>query len=200
MKDVGRIKNPWGQVLEAQRTDLFKVDFRPALIGLIPYRGLYGYNSGLPTEVFVRDISFPAQVIKTEEIRMGSVPYLWPTWDEALQQVKITFDQDAYDSEIWKFLQTWRDVVRAGVDGVSNVQLDRNFKYNYCFTLEVSFLKGVSNGIQGTGMEVCSVYVIENAWPSQVQLGDLSYNNGTSFSTILTSFNCSNILKLARSA
>lgn len=172
--------NPWGrqQGVDAQRSDLWVVDFTNALTGIkaalasastlssgvaVPYvpPRLAGY--------FAASVNLPELKVRPEAIRRDSRPYQTPSWDDPCDAIRMTFLLDChrynapnlspYRSDIYQMLDTWRACTRAGRQGMSNefaITLNANYRIDYAFDIQLSLLTGAIpqvsalGGIQGS--------------------------------------------------
>lgn len=144
-----QIKNPWAAQtgpdtagLEAQRSDLFTVDFSLPLAAI---RGILAQARNridtqqiagsllqqfpTPDEMpyYANSIEFPTTQITASASKRHEVPILRPGLEEAVGSFTITFTQDTRAdstySKVLAFLRAWRAVVRAGRDGQTEGEL-----------------------------------------------------------------------------
>ena len=170
--------NPWGQRsgAEAQRSDLWVVNFDDALKGLnqsllagevmtpglaLPY---------LPPKLsyyFAQNVILPDLKTRAEPIRRDSRAYPTPSWDEALEPITMTFILDAYSagsngtanrtpykSDIYQMLDSWRCLVRAGRGAMSSeyaIRLNNDYRIEYAFDVRVLLLRGSNPRVVDTG-------------------------------------------------
>jgi len=141
-------KNMWGAQagLEAQRKDLWMVDFRDAVAFVSAQ--MDSRLSPVPP-YFVRSVSLPELRIKSDVFRRDSKPYHMPSWDEPMDPVKMTFvidcRSDKESSHIYRFLDSWRQLIRAGRGGMGeepSIALNRDYRIEYAFNLTLITLKG----------------------------------------------------------
>jgi len=211
--------NPWGRSgsgAELQRADLWEIDFQ------IPFNfftsnGIFGGGFyGIDIKYNAVSVSFPEVRTNPEVVRRDSRPYNFPGWDEAVGALRIVFRVDAgaaassktagvreyaYSrSQLLKFLDTWRAVVRAGRGPMSN---ERHFVNNvaygtpYAHDFGINLLRGASNPSlddSSSGMSYSTKLTAKNAWLSSTQLSDLSYEKGNEIFTVSTVFFCDDIL------
>lgn len=160
--------NIWGkqQGIEPQRSDLWVINFNQALSGLASVSfDATPMSSGidmpfLPPKLasyFAQSVALPDLKVKSETVRQDSRPYPMPSWDEALEGIRIVFLLDCfkpggssaspYRSDIYQMLDTWRAVVRAGRGAMSNefaIALNGNYRIDYAFDVNVLMLRGSS--------------------------------------------------------
>lgn len=141
-------KNLWGAQggYEAQRKDLWIVDFRDA-VSLVSAQ-MDSRLSAVPP-YFVRSVSLPELRVKADVFRRDSRPYNMPGWDDALDPVKMTFvvdsRSDKESSHIYRFLDSWRQLIRAGRGAMGEeptIALNRDYRIEYGFNLTLILLKG----------------------------------------------------------
>lgn len=143
-------KNLWGAQggYEAQRKDLWIVDFRDALSQVSEQ--MDARLKPVPP-YFVRTVSLPELRVKSDVFRRDSRPYHMPSWDDAMDAVRMTFVVDARSdkesSRIYRFLDAWRQLCRAGRGGMGgepSIPLNRDYRIDYSFNLTLLLLKGGS--------------------------------------------------------
>lgn len=153
-------KNIWGAQggLDAQRADLWKVDFLQAVKGINEqiYSGDVATTlqpiSSTVEPYYVASVTMPTMKVKSEEVRRDSRPYMMPSFDEPLSEIKVVFIVDTPKSgpttKIYRFLEAWRAFVRAGRGGMSNeheVSLGKDYKVIFRFPVTIVLLRGNSN-------------------------------------------------------
>ena len=94
-------RNPWGITLEAQRSDLWYVNFDSVVreftaAGLFTADEVYGNFNGGNTQFYATSVSLPEQKINAEVVRRDSRPYHMPSWDEPVGQIKIDFVHESF--------------------------------------------------------------------------------------------------------
>lgn len=172
--------NPWGrqQGVDAQRSDLWVVDFTNALTGIkAALASATTLSTGVATpyvpprlaSYFAASISLPELKVRADDIRRDSRPYKTPSWDDPCESIRMTFLLDChrantpnlspYRSDIYQMLDTWRACTRAGRQGMSNefaITLNANYRIDYAFDVQLSLLTGTIpqvsalGGIQGS--------------------------------------------------
>ncbi len=178
-RDIATIKqnNLWGKAadsglgLEPQRSDLYVLDFTTAQKG-IAQAANQRLADILPQ--FVRSISLPDLRTKAEPIRRDSVPFQMPSWDDALDPIKVAFLLDTSNeddkSAVIQFLDAWLALTRAGrgsrFQGYSTtgwLTLDANFRVNYAYNVSLFLLRGAAinfgNGASGQDQGPLNVYL-----------------------------------------
>lgn len=170
--------NPWGkrQGVEAQRSDLWIVDFKDALEKL--NQSLLrseDMTPGLATfylppklsSYFVQNVVLPDLKTRAEPIRRDSRAYPTPSWDEALEPISMTFILDCftpgangtanrspYKSDVYQMLDGWRAVVRAGRGPMSSeysIRLNADYRIDYAFDVRLLLLRGSDPQVVDTG-------------------------------------------------
>lgn len=158
--------NQWGryQGADPQRSDLWVVDFSQALKGIKNVlSSATQMSTGLPVPFvppnlayyFAYSVALPDLKVRGEAFRRDARAYQMPSWDEPCDTVRMTFLLDChrfnapnlspYRSDIYQMLDTWRAVVRAGRDSMSNeyaIRLDGNYRVDYAFDVQLSLLTG----------------------------------------------------------
>jgi hypothetical protein len=146
-------KNPWGSQAglggeEPQRADLWVVDLTSAINNIST-----ALNISLDTipAYFAQSVSFPELRVKPDQFRRDSRPYNMPVWDDPPDGVKINFILDAAEegksSRIYRVLDAWRSLVRAGRGAMSSEtlpDLNANYRIDFQFNINIALLKGGS--------------------------------------------------------
>lgn len=171
--------NMWGRSYgaEAQRSDLWIVDFRDVL-QLLSASILQGsaMSKGvaepyIPPKLatyHAQSVTLPDLKVRAEAIRRDSRPYQTPSWDEALEAITFSFILDCwkagksyavdpYRSDIYQMLDVWRAVVRAGRGAMSGeyaITLDANYRIDYKADVRVNLMRGVAPQVITTGNAV----------------------------------------------
>lgn len=218
--------NIWGRQNgpDPQRSDLWVIDFNLALFGL--GRVLADANTMTPditasvpsklASYFASAVAMPELKIRPEVVRRDSRPYQMPGMDEPLDPIRILFLLDCfkpggafstpYQSDIYRMLNAWRAVVRAGRGSMSSefaLALDDNFQIDYAFDVRVLFLRGstkptLSKGGAITANQAISSSVMNdleislqlrlvNCWLGSFKITELSYE-GNKMAQIETTF------------
>jgi hypothetical protein len=165
--------NTWGRAagIEAQRTDLWVVDFREAIAGLretstvaqdtnteFPNSSfLMSLSDILPTATlatyFCKSVSLPELRVRPDVVRRDSRPYNMPSWDDPLDPIRISFLLDCYkagtvespyQSDVYNVLDFWRALVRAGRGSMSEeyaIRLNNDYRVDYAFNVTVRLLR-----------------------------------------------------------
>lgn len=121
--------NPWGKTVEAQRSDLWVVEF-DGVVKEFRESSLFGSGMefyGINTSIYAQSVALPEQAVTADVVRRDSRPYNMPSWDSPLGAIRMTLIADignqkqgtGFTSEMVKLLTTWRAVVRAGRGGMS---------------------------------------------------------------------------------
>lgn len=157
-------QNLWGRTateaygLEPQRQDLFIVDFSTAVKGIYQSSGI---RVGPVIPQYVRSIQLPDNRLRTEAIRRDSVAYQTPSWDDALDPIKIQFLLDTKEQDnrsiVREFLEAWLVLTRAGRGtrkfGYAPTQgyllLNRDYRVDYQFNVNLLLLRGASTSFSG---------------------------------------------------
>lgn len=140
--------------LEAQRADLFVVDFSNALknVAVVSKQNL---TPLLPQ--YVRSCTLPEHKTKSEPIRRDSILQNMPSWDEPLEPVKMVFLVETHDqtdvSHTVDFLDAWLAVTRAGRGTRSSgyyglpygwLTLNSNYTIDFRFDINLYLLRGAT--------------------------------------------------------
>jgi hypothetical protein len=153
---VGRVRdtqrNVWGEQegLEPQRADLWLVNL-DQVASTFYQTGFYKGFSG-KTSYYASSVSMPEKRVGTVVMRRDSRPYNMPSFDEPLSPTTVVFRHEInpkkilgdvessspYSSEIYKLLNFWLNLVRAG-RGAMSVEDD--------FTLSTNFSTVTNRGI-----------------------------------------------------
>lgn len=147
-RDINNQKNPWGTQggLEPQRADLWVVDISSAIRSIRTVLSL-----PLPDipSFYAQSVALPELVVKPEQYRRDSRPYNMPSFDDALQPVRVTFLVDSNDdeqsSDIYLVLDAWRTIVRAGRGAMGterHIILNDNYRIDFAFNMHVALVKG----------------------------------------------------------
>jgi len=139
-----------------QRTDLWQVDLTDVLDGLNDQAGLEFLLKPIP-HYYAASVALPELRVKGEAIRRDSRAYMMPSWDEPLEPVKIIFyvddgfnraavsSNDIPNSKIYRLLDSWRQVVRAGrgaVGSENEISLNADYTLAFRFPINVHLLRG----------------------------------------------------------
>ena len=161
--------NLWGkpQGIEAQRSDLWIVDFRDVLTGLNANivegpqtMSIALAQPYLPPKLatyYAQSVALPELKIRSDPVRRDSRPYQAPSWDEPVDAITMNFildcykpggaDADPYTSDIYQMLDLWRACVRAGRGSMSEeyaIRLNANYSANCAFTVYVNLLRAAN--------------------------------------------------------
>ena len=144
--------------MDAQRSDLWVVDFSTAITGL---NGNFTERTLAPklAAYTSRSVTLPELKTKSDQVRRDSRPYQMPSWDEPLDAIGMTFtldshkstgdNADPYSSDLYQLLTMWRVSVRAGRGAMSKEtevpQLNAKYRVDYAFDVGVRLLRGCSN-------------------------------------------------------
>lgn len=199
--------NTWGirSGPEVQRSDLWVVDFSLALAGLSNTT-----FPSLPTQLptyFAKSVNLPDLKIRSEPIRRDSRPFQMPSWDEPLEGIKMIFwldcygpggaNSNPYSSTIYKILDAWRAITRAGRGSMSNefaITLDNTYRIDFAFDVLVTLLRGSSNPTRSgyatptanqsaasaitNDLEVSLQLRLVNCWLGSFKTSELDYEMG----------------------
>lgn len=163
--------NPWGKTVDAQRSDLWFIDFNQALTGLNQnMANATQLSTGLAVpyvppklaSYFPSSVVLPDLKIKPDQIRRDSRPYNVPGYDEPLDAIRVNFILDAnrtglanlspYRSDVYQMLDVWRACVRAGRGGMSTeyaITLDGNYRIDYAFDVALYLLTPTIPAVSG---------------------------------------------------
>jgi len=217
---MARIKdqrNTWGSAGEnapnPQRADLWQVDLKSVVDGWNQEiaNALEVEDTGLAplgefSRFFAQSVSLPELKVGSAEYRRDSRPFLMPVFDEPLGAFSIKFIMDsptnATKSKIYRLLDTWRAVVRAGRGAMGDEPvfvLNSAYRINFVFDIAVTLLRGALNPqiaesldsatpspefAVNNDLEVCGEYTLRSVWLSSFKINDLSYTTGNQIVTI----------------
>ena len=162
---MSRVKqnNTWGSSggPDAQRSDLWLVDFTEAIAGLNDQiqPSQSSASNSVSTELeaisslephFIQSVRLPALKVKAETIMRDSRPYPMPGFDEPFGEIQITFlmesPTDGNTSKVYRFLETWRAFVRAGRGSMGNEgrvpELNSDYRIDFKFPVAITLLRG----------------------------------------------------------
>jgi hypothetical protein len=199
IKDIVKdIINPWGKQggLNPQRSDLWQVDLSEAIGELNSNQNISIRLDDIP-RYYAATVSLPELKIKPETVRRDSRSYNMPSWDEPLDAIRITFVVDdggkatkngsaGTESSIYKFMNVWRSVVRAGrgpVGNEANFQLDANYRINYAFPVYIYLLKGQPMLVLSSQSSVQMVQPGQNTFNSTFEGGSSTTRTKTQTQT-----------------
>lgn len=159
MPRVQDIKNQWGVQggPNPQRSDLWQVDLEPAINGLNRVDAFKPQLLVLPRYV-PSAIAFPELKVRPEPFRRDARSYNMPGQDEPVEAVRINFimddggsitrsTNDVSQSEVYRVLDVWRRVVRAGRGALGSepfVILDENYSIQFRFPIYAYLCRGYS--------------------------------------------------------
>lgn len=152
--------NIWGSQggVNAQRADLWAIDFKQVIDGI----NSQIFDGDLDTALnalqgnvepyYISSVVMPCQKVKAVEVKRDSRPYMMPSFDDSLTEIRVNFILDtptnAKTSKIYTFLETWRAFVRAGRGPMGNeksVSLNNKFLVGFRFPVAIVFLRGNAN-------------------------------------------------------
>jgi len=167
-------KNLWGKAggkVEPQRADLWQL----GLVSVVNGINSFAYEDGALDVVpeipayFASSVTLPELRVKAEVYRRDSRSYQMPSWDDPLDAIRVVFlldaGSDAKASAIYRVLDAWRALVRAGRGSVSNgystqnmtgapgsrfVALNSDYRSDYAFNIPVTLLKGAVPKVNST--------------------------------------------------
>ena len=199
MARVKDIINQWGRQggPNPQRSDLWQVDLSDVIGGLNDNPNIGTWLDELP-RYYHATVSLPELKIKPETVRRDSRSYNMPSWDEPLDAIRMTFVVDdggkatknggeGTESAIYKLLDVWRSVVRAGrgaVGSEANFQLDANYRIDYAFPVYVYLLKGQPMPVLSSQSSVQTVQTGQNTFNSTFEGGSSTTQTKTQTQTI----------------
>ena len=213
-------RNVWGSQAErgvdAQRADLWIVDMSTVTEGLKTHFRFDDYNI---EPYYAKSVSLPELKVKAEMVRRDSRAYMVPGFDEPLDPIKIVFLMDASigneedqklaltASKVYRFLDSWRSLVRAGRGGFSQereVEVNaETYRIDYAFNVTLYLLRGTALKTQKAsvpsllppfvnthkvvvdqGLEMSQYFTLVNAWLAGFKMSDFNYDSGTTLATI----------------
>lgn len=197
--------NSWGshEFSEAQRQDLWYIDFKPVLDLILRPKGVvtqpkfddlvaqtYGFD---PTTFSIR-CTLPEETLDGKMVMSGSQNRYLPGVDSPPGPMRVDFYHEAASrsaaltsSAAWCMLKAWQLLSTAGQSlegGVNPYLLLENeaSKPSYKVSLRVTFLRGVTlkEFKAGVSLAESAVYAADNCWLSDLQFNELSMSeNGT---------------------
>lgn len=160
MARVRDIKNRWGISggEDPQRSDLWQVDLSDLINGLNQNPALPDDFDQLPDvpRYYPCAVSLPELRVKAEVYRRDSRSYQMPAWDDPLDAIRISFimdasntfflqSQDQPSSLIYKVMDIWRMVCRAGRGALSaeqEIMLNENYQIEFRYPIYVYLCRG----------------------------------------------------------
>jgi hypothetical protein len=115
---------------DPQRSDLWQADFSVAIDGLNDIASPDPPLQKMP-RYYPCLVALPALRVRAEPVRRDSRSYNMPSWDDPLEAIRINFimddgsnslvryREDQPQSELYRILDVWRSLVRAGRGAVS---------------------------------------------------------------------------------
>lgn len=199
--------NPWGSTsdYEIQRSDLWYFDVSSVLTHLQSLDDAYFSanalkKSDLPTTdeliVMASKAALPAQKIKPLTVLQGSIPRQFPGYFEAPDTVRVDFIH-AVDRSLYTFLNMWRSLARAGIQGQSGedvaplLLVTDNPKFQ--FTLYARLLGG-ANKASFPDLTSSSSYALNNCWLKGYQPAELNRSGTASVYTVTAQLQCTDII------
>lgn len=167
---MGKLKNKnvWGSSgehsLEAQRTDLWRLDLGEAVSGLSKLAsdevrsrserdgtefGEEILATRFPGQLtdswyYAKSVTFPDIKVNSEQFRQHSSPIFFPGWDNPPTEFSVVFIHDSNDrtgqSSIVGLLKAWLRAVRAGRKG--GAPLNDDFSASFAFNVVATLLSG----------------------------------------------------------
>jgi hypothetical protein len=159
MPRISNILNPWGKQSRTnlQRSDLWQVDLSAVTQGI---RDAFK-RSGLPAECpeippyFGASVNLPELKVTNSAVRRDSRSYLMPSWDAAVEPVRMTFrvddgqfgttDANALGSVIYRVLEYWWRLVRVGRGALGHepeLAMKDDYTFDYAFPVYLRLLRG----------------------------------------------------------
>jgi len=166
-------KNPWAATVDPQRSDFWVVDLKD-----IPFLKELGLDDHA---FYAASVGLPEKGIMPEVFYRNTTAYNMPGYDSPLGEVRISFIHDVNESKegdvrrskIYRLLETWQRLVRAGRGAISSeeaVFLDENYRAPlFRFDIKVRmacgfplktpageplFIAGISNDIDRSDTEL----------------------------------------------
>jgi hypothetical protein len=208
------MSNPWGtSILEAQRKDLWVVDFSQVASGIgLPFQSAYDLSPQ------ARQIILPSESIESDTFNIFNRQVKFPTFLSAIPSVRCTF-LVSYSSEgspsLINFLKTWKEKVMVGQNNLvtsnenipllSPIWTSNRFKFNVI----VQFIQGAVPGSGDLDLQnavdpqftrgVVTVnkghsWTLVNAYISSLQGPDASQTDGSSLAEIQIDLNCDAVI------
>lgn len=192
------VKNPWsssGSAYEPQRADMWVVDCHAVYDKVVAVYAGYAdrFSDSELTSVSARNVVFPIQKVGTQTVIRGNIPVVQPGYDEALENTRITFVQNAGNetapqaAKVYNLLYLWRQLARQGRDEING--FDFNTKLltsnqlipDYRCDIDVVLISDYDTSLDDDGgvaghASLRSTFRLKNAWISGLQLDSLDYD------------------------
>lgn len=166
-------KNLWGRagsLLDPQRIDLWQIGLSNVVNGINAVAVETRSVDPVPAvpAYFAMSVTLPELRVKPEMFRRDSRPYQMPAWDDPLDSIRMVFILDvggeARASVIYRVLEAWRALVRAGRGSMTNgytglnrgspgrrlVRLNSDYRMDYAFNIPITLLKGAVPVVNST--------------------------------------------------
>jgi hypothetical protein len=148
--------------------------------------------------VSARNVVFPIQKTSTQNVLRGNSAVAMPGYDDALENTRITFiqnaatDTDPQAAKVYNLLFLWHQIMRQGRDEIntfdfktSGIISASDLIPKYRCDIDVSFVSNYDTGMTEDGdatghADIYSTYRIKNAWISGLQLDSLD-QDGSKF-------------------
>ena len=146
---------------------------------------------------YARSVTWPEIQVNTELYYRDSSPLVLPAYDQATQAVQVLFYHEipltGRRSSIYTLLELWRALVRQGRDELGAVLTQDRMRLPYRFNIPVNFYKFDSEDVNFSAY-VSSSYTFQNAWISNIQMQETSYDQGNQLQTLRATFQVENII------
>jgi hypothetical protein len=201
-------KNVWGKTLEAQRTDLWRVDLSQVYHNAVNPTGVTitqaysdlqaNFPDAYYLDVYTHKLDIPENLINSEKVISGSKPLNLPGYNAAIGAIRIDLFHECTSgtsSKVYSLMKAWQMLALAGQSKFGqtpDLPLASYTSKPNCFAdLLVQFLGGThwSNanldlaGIMDN-FQVGTQLRLIGCWCGEVQLGELDYENGKSVMSI----------------
>ena len=228
------VKNPWGVAdtgMEIQRNDMWSIHLSeiistPTTSDTPPDNLISVLGSSLGSTNLVADdnLQFFAKSITFPDVRTGNEAFLsgdiwrsFPTYDEAIQSVRIVFTMDAndpvtYKSKILTILYRWRALCRVGRTGINQyTDLDNDSgkwksgnggnllletatsKPIYRFDIPIRMFVGNDADTPINGIYTSTKAKLRGAWLQAYQVSELTQDGTPNAVTVTATFYCDEI-------
>lgn len=145
------LKNIWGSTggIEPQRSDLWQLNLDEVVESL---NDILSEQFQPIARFYTSSLTLPDQAVTAETVRRDSRPFQMPSWDAPLDPMRVQFFLDATGnlartSNLYRVLEAWRRVVRAGRGAMGSereLTLNDDYRIDYAFNLGLVLLKGGS--------------------------------------------------------
>lgn len=201
--------NPWATFngLEAQRTDLWRLNFRLPLsyfstLSTEQFSSLGLNKEKLPSaseaSVYASQVSLPVQKLSSCQVILGTVPRNYPSYFSAQDSVRVSFRHDVGDqSRIMTMLTIWRAIVRTGRAGGSEsgfLLQNETSKPSFEFDVGLEYLNGYNDSTEESQLVAGATYTLVKCWLKGFQQDTIDKTGAAQIHQISAQFQVREIL------